>query len=86
MVTLESCEVINNQGQHEEVMAEIEEEANRICIEEHKVGGYNCPEFELYVMEEKRIEKTWKKGTIIKILGRKIGYKTLENRLQQLWA
>lgn len=37
-------------------------------------------------MEEKRIEKTWEKGTIIKMLGRKIGYKTLENRLQQLWA
>ncbi|KAI5433382.1 hypothetical protein KIW84_020598 [Lathyrus oleraceus] len=47
MVTWESCKVPDNQSQHEEVMAEIEEEANKICIEEHTVGGYECPQFML---------------------------------------
>ena len=86
MVIGESCEVNENRSQHEEEMAEIKEEANKICIEEHKVGGYECLEFMSSVMEEKRIVKPWEKGNIIKMLGRKIGYKALENHIQQLWA
>lgn len=40
----------------------------------------------LSVLEEKHGVKPWEKGIIIKMLGRKIGFKALKNRLQLLWA
>lgn len=36
--------------------------------------------------EEKRIIKSWKRGIIVMMLGRRISYKALENRFQQMWA
>lgn len=53
-------------------------------IEENKVGEYECPEIILSEKEERRIANPWKKGVIVKMFGRRIGYKALENRLQQL--
>jgi hypothetical protein len=57
-----------------------------IKIEEMKVAGYDCPNFHLSKKEENRIQKPWKGGIIVKMLGRRIGYKALENRLKQMWV
>lgn len=53
---------------------------------EQKVGGFHCPLFILSKVEEKRIQKPWKRGVIVKLLGRRIGYKALEIRLKQMWV
>lgn len=55
-----------------------------ISIVEKKRGMYDSPVLLLSEKEEKRIHKPWKKGTIVKLLGRKIGYKVLESRLKQI--
>ncbi|PNX66833.1 hypothetical protein L195_g063237, partial [Trifolium pratense] len=38
-----------------------QEEGVGIMVEEHKVGGYECPAFVLSKMEEKRIHRPWKR-------------------------
>lgn len=60
--------------------------AEGLRIEERKYEDYDCPEIILSELEEKRIAAPLKKGVIVKMLGRIIGYKALENRLNQLWA
>jgi hypothetical protein len=57
-----------------------------IRVEDQKVGNYDCPIFVLSKAEEKRIHKPWKRGVIVKLLGRRIGYKALETRLKQMWV
>jgi hypothetical protein len=49
-------------------------------------GGHACPEFVLTEAEESRLQMPWRKGIIVKLLGRKIGYKALENILKQMWV
>ncbi|KAI5386464.1 hypothetical protein KIW84_072841 [Lathyrus oleraceus] len=51
-----------------------------------QVGGYDCPFFVLSEAEEKRIQRPWRRGVIVKLLGRKIGHKALETRLKQMWG
>ncbi|XP_058780632.1 uncharacterized protein LOC131654593 [Vicia villosa] len=36
--------------------------------------------------EETRIQRPWRRGVIAKLLGRRIGFKALENRLNQMWV
>jgi hypothetical protein len=50
------------------------------------VGQYECPQFILSEKEEKRIQKPWRQGLIVKLMGRQIGYKALETRLKQIWV
>jgi hypothetical protein len=57
-----------------------------IKVEEQKLGNYECPIFVLSKAEEKRIHRPWKRGVIVKLLGRRIGYKALETRLKQMWV
>jgi hypothetical protein len=57
-----------------------------VKIEECKVGGYDCPAFVLSKNEEKRIHRPWRRGVIVKLLGRRTGYKALETRLKQMWV
>ncbi|KAK7250703.1 hypothetical protein RIF29_33302 [Crotalaria pallida] len=57
-----------------------------ISVVEKMLGKYECPEFLLDEKEKERIRRPWKQGLIVKMLGRKIGYKALENRLKQLWV
>jgi hypothetical protein len=57
-----------------------------IRIEEELFASYACPKFVLSSREERRIRKPWKRGLIVKLMGRKIGYKALETRLKQLWV
>lgn len=40
----------------------------------------------LSTLEERRITKPWEQGVIVKILGRRICYKALENHLRHMWA
>lgn len=47
---------------------------------------YDCPTFILSTHEEKRIQRTWRRGVIVKLLGRIICYKALETRLRQMWV
>lgn len=53
-------------------------------IEENKVVEYECPKIILSKKEEKRIANPWKKGVIVKMFGRRVGSKALENGLQKL--
>ncbi|MCH79492.1 hypothetical protein A2U01_0000242 [Trifolium medium] len=55
-------------------------------IEEQKVGEVDCPIFKFSEKEEQRIQRPWKQGVIVQLLGRKIGYKALETRLKQMWV
>jgi hypothetical protein len=57
-----------------------------LSVEEKKVGQYDCPSFILSEKEEKRISKPWRQGVIVKLMGRRIGYKALETRLKQMWV
>lgn len=57
-----------------------------IVVEEKMLGRHECPVFNLSKWEEARIQRPWKKGLIVKLLGRKIGFRALENRLNQLWV
>jgi len=57
----------------------------RIRIVEKRLGNYECPAFFLAEREKKRIAKCWKGGLIVKLLGRNIGFRALENRLRQMW-
>ncbi|KAK2378394.1 zinc ion binding / nucleic acid binding protein [Trifolium repens] len=74
------------ESEEDEVDSEQEEEGEGIKVEEHMVGGYDCPAFVLSKVEEKRIYRPWKRGVIVKLLGRRIGYKALETRLKQMWV
>ncbi|MCH83894.1 hypothetical protein A2U01_0004722 [Trifolium medium] len=65
---------------------EEEEKVAGIRVEEKEIGGYECPEFVFSKTEEKRIHRPWRRGVIVKLLGRKIGYKALETRLKQMWV
>lgn len=57
-----------------------------IDIEEKKVGSYDCPSFVLSSTKETRIREPWKFGVIVKLLGHRIGFKTLETQLKGLWV
>lgn len=57
-----------------------------VIVKECLIGGYECPTFVLSKYEEKRIQRPRRRGVIIKLLGRKIGYKALETRLRQMWV
>jgi hypothetical protein len=57
-----------------------------LSVVEGKVGSYECPKFILSAREEARIRKPWRQGLIVKLMGRKIGYKALETRLKQIWV
>jgi hypothetical protein len=70
----------------EDDLENIEDEEESIRVEEMKLAGYDCPIFHLSKKEELRIQKPWKRGIIVKMLGRRIGYKALENRLKQMWV
>lgn len=57
-----------------------------IIIEEHTEGKYDFSSFILSKTEEKRIYKPWRRGVIVRLLGRRIGYHALETRLKQMWV
>lgn len=55
-------------------------------IVEKTHGGYECPEIVIPPRAEVRLCRPWKQGLIVKLLGRRIGFKALENRLNQMWV
>ncbi|KAK7244355.1 hypothetical protein RIF29_39176 [Crotalaria pallida] len=57
-----------------------------ITVVEKMSGHFQCPEFILDEEEKQRIRRPWRNGIIVKMLGRRIGFKALENRLKQLWV
>ncbi|XP_058725672.1 uncharacterized protein LOC131596965 [Vicia villosa] len=64
----------------------MEDSNGDITIEEEVIGGYECPKFIFSAEEEERMQRPWRRGVIVKLLGRRIGYKALENRLNQMWV
>ncbi|XP_058765607.1 uncharacterized protein LOC131639119 [Vicia villosa] len=64
----------------------LEDSNGDITIEEELIGGYECPKFIFSAEEEERMQRPWRRGVIVKLLGRRIGYKALENRLNQMWV
>jgi hypothetical protein len=82
-------ENLNNHTPNVEMDAEHEEEDEEfagLTVVEKKVGQYDCPTFILSEREEARIQKPWRQGLIVKLMGRRIGYKALETRLKQIWV
>ncbi|XP_058760339.1 uncharacterized protein LOC131633626 [Vicia villosa] len=67
-------------------VGESEVESGEIRVEEELIGGYECPNFIFSEKEEKRIQRPWKRCVIVKLLEKRIGYKALENRLNQMWV
>lgn len=59
---------------------------DRWTVEEKEWGEYKYPVISLSEREEARIQRKWKQGLMVKLLGQKIGFKALENRLNQLWV
>lgn len=55
-------------------------------IIEHDRGNISIPEFVFTKNEEKRICYPFKKALIVKLLGRMIWLKALDNRVQKMWA
>jgi hypothetical protein len=79
----------NQQDNTVEMDAEGDEddtEFEGLTVVEKKIGSYDCPEFILSAKEESRIQKPWRQGLIVKLMGRRIGYKALETRLKQMWV
>lgn len=82
----------DSSGEDEDESMEDEEDGEEgekeegMIVEDGKCGKYDCPNFILTKNEEVRIHKPWRKGVIVKLLGRKIGFKALENRLHQMWV
>ncbi|KAJ4839687.1 hypothetical protein Tsubulata_032272 [Turnera subulata] len=60
---------------------EAEYEDGDICI----IDGENGPEVELWDAFISRLQKSWKRAVILKVLGRNVGYMALKNKLQSLW-
>jgi hypothetical protein len=78
---------LNNHNVAMDAEEEIDEdEYAGLQVVEKKVGPYDCPEFILSEREESRIQKPWRQGLIVKLMGRRIGYKALETRLKQIWV
>lgn len=44
-----------------------------------------CPTIRLSAEEKKRIRKPWLKSLIVKVLGKRVGFKFLERQITQLW-
>lgn len=42
--------------------------------------------FVLSKVEERCVQRPWRRGSIVKILGRNMGYKALETRMKQMWV
>jgi hypothetical protein len=79
----EQCEPMGESGDEEE---EVEEAKERMKVEERVLGEYECPEFVFSKLEEKRLYRPWRRGVIVKLLGRRIGFKAQETRLKQMWV
>lgn len=73
-------------GQEEEFSDDGSLDTTGIEVVEKKHGVYDCPVLILTEKEEQRLQKPWKHGVIVKLLGRKIRFKALETRLRQMWV
>jgi hypothetical protein len=75
-----------SESETEEMERDGDEAGEGMKVEERTVGDFECPEFVFSKQEEKRIYRPWRRGVIVKLLGRRIGYKALETRLKQMWV
>lgn len=71
---------------NEEALKGMEKEVEEVgwkgegrSIDEKLYGRYECPKIILFEKEEACTCRPWKQGVIMKLLGRKIGFKALEN-------
>ena len=64
---------------------EEEEDLSGFEIEKAWDGLRVCPNIRIFFEEEARLNKPWRKTLIIKVLGRKIGFRVLELKFYQLW-
>ncbi|PNY15775.1 hypothetical protein L195_g012478 [Trifolium pratense] len=80
----ETCEFAD--GEDERTWRDEDAKFTGMEVIEKKLGDHACPDFVLTEEEEARLQKPWRNGVIVKLLGRKIGYKALETRLKQMWV
>lgn len=78
---------LSDSDKSEDTLPEEEQQTGeeRWKIIERKYGEYDRPEFVLSPKEEGRIYRRFKYAVIVKLLGRTIGFKALETRLQDMW-
>ncbi|KAK7287489.1 hypothetical protein RIF29_00769 [Crotalaria pallida] len=77
-VRLEDTGMSSEASEDSEAEEEESDTEEGLLVVEKMVGEYDCPEFVLAEKEQRRIQKPWKKGIIVKLLGRKIGFRALE--------
>ncbi|XP_058769477.1 uncharacterized protein LOC131643301 [Vicia villosa] len=66
--------------------ADIDEMLNGIKVKKNHIGGNDCPKITLSKFEENRIQRPWRRGVIVKLLGRRIWYKAMVTRIKQMWV
>ncbi|KAK2391890.1 zinc ion binding / nucleic acid binding protein [Trifolium repens] len=75
-----------SEEEEDENMDERDHEFAGLSIVEKTLGQYDCPVLVLSKREETRISRPWRQGVIVKLMGRRIGYKAVETRLKQMWV
>ncbi|CAJ2632298.1 unnamed protein product [Trifolium pratense] len=79
--------LVNEECCEEEEEVDMEDgDGEEMKVEERVIGDYECPEFIFSKKVEKRIYRPWRRSVIVKLLGKRIGYKALETRLNQMWV
>lgn len=64
----------------EDILSEVEKDRG------NEVWGLWMFEVLYLKKKENKIGKPWKRWVIVNMMGRRIGFKVLENKLQQMWA
>ncbi|CAI8613000.1 unnamed protein product [Vicia faba] len=77
---------VHNSDHDESWDNELEGILDGIKVKDSNIGGYDCPQMILSKYEEKRIHRSWRRGVIVKLSGRRIWYKASETRLKQMWV
>lgn len=78
-MVVEESSITHNGTPRLEVTVENKDDPREIKIEEHIFGDYECLNFILSEKQEKHIVGPWMKMVIMKMLGKHIGFKAIEN-------
>ena len=79
------CNIDEEKGSQENMNVEEEEDFSGFLIMKEENYGRLCLNFFISKKEDHKMCKTWQKTLIIKLLGRRVGFKIMELKLYQLW-
>lgn len=71
----------------EEVESWSDEDGEEVEVQENPIGYVDpfCHVIEISSEEREKLCRPWRKAIIMKVLGRRVGYKTLAGRLSKIW-